>query len=475
MKINPMVLPCILRSIGVFSCIISAVSMTRAQWEPDQRLTFNDSLSSLNINNAWCIANGSSGDVHVVWFDRRDDNLEIYYNHSLDNGLTWSEDTRLSFTHDSSYYPAVACADSVVHVVWTDATDDDIHYRHSYDHGATWGPDTSLGCYPAAYQNVSISAFGPHVSIAGRFVSGIGCFSSSDAGATWPNRCFGMPGYDYPSVAVQDSEVYVVRNNSSRTVLLINRSTDCGATFEPVVDIAGGIDIRTPSIAVHDSIVHVVWRDLRGSWAVIYARSEDCGYSWTLDTTLGQGYCYYPSVAGFNGEVHVVWDKNSSTLHYCHSTDFGRTWSADTVLTNTTGGAFPYPSIDCTDSLVNIVWHDRRDGNWEIYYKRRPASPASVEDTCDIITSRLFAITPSIIDRSFRVVSRRPIHGTVQLCLFDISGRIVWKNAVDINGRDIFVNDQRIAGLPAGVYCLMMRGVGSANTVRVVKIHGGRK
>ena len=32
----------------------------------------------------------------MVWFDSRDGDMEIYYKESLDEGLTWQPDTRLT-------------------------------------------------------------------------------------------------------------------------------------------------------------------------------------------------------------------------------------------------------------------------------------------------------------------------------------------------------------------------------------------
>ena len=464
-----MELPCILRSIGVFSCIISAVSMTRAQWEPDQRLTFNDSLSSLNINNAWCIANGAAGDVHVVWFDKRDGNFEIYYKHSPDNGLTWSADLRLSYTADSSIYPAVACAGSFIHVLWIETASRDIHYRRSLDHGASWGPDTALGLYVPYSNNACIAASGRFVAIAWTYVSNqIGCICSSTAGSAWSSPTF-LQALDFPSVAVQDSEVFVVRNNPSRTILLFNRSTDCGTTWEPIVTIAGGNDVRTPSIEVRDSIIHVVWRDLRGSWTVLYARSTDRGYSWSTDTILGRGI--YPSITGVKDKVHVIWDRNSpSGLLYRYSTNNGQTWSAETVLTIPAGGAFPYPSIDCWDSLVNIVWHDARNGNWEIYYKRKPTSATVINESQNTDIPQIFTITPSIISHSIHIVAKRPAVNPVKLKVFDIKGRRVWQGMINIKGRDAFVDNQRIAGLPAGVYFVLWDGMKNMPQVKIIKV-----
>ena len=46
--------------------ILLLVDNLSAQWEPDLRLTFDDSYSHTSENNAWCIV-GKGDTVHVVW------------------------------------------------------------------------------------------------------------------------------------------------------------------------------------------------------------------------------------------------------------------------------------------------------------------------------------------------------------------------------------------------------------------------
>lgn len=85
-----------------------------ATWSQDRRLTFAPGLSqrpSLAL---------SGGEVHVVWFDGRDGDTEIYYTHSPDRGLTWNRDVRLTSASGASLHPSVAASRGAVHVVWFD-------------------------------------------------------------------------------------------------------------------------------------------------------------------------------------------------------------------------------------------------------------------------------------------------------------------------------------------------------------------
>ena len=83
-------------------------SLAFADWGPDVRLTYNDSLSEPCLNNAQCIGVDSMGWVHLVWRDHRDGNDEVYYKRSTDWGTTWEADVRLTKHPSYSRLPALA-------------------------------------------------------------------------------------------------------------------------------------------------------------------------------------------------------------------------------------------------------------------------------------------------------------------------------------------------------------------------------
>jgi hypothetical protein len=61
--------------------------------------------------------------VHVVWSDARDADYEIYYKRSTDGGISWGGDTRLTNAPSTSEIPSITVSGSVVHVVWFDLRD----------------------------------------------------------------------------------------------------------------------------------------------------------------------------------------------------------------------------------------------------------------------------------------------------------------------------------------------------------------
>jgi len=105
--------------------------------------------------------------VHVVWEDGRDGNYEIYYKRSTDGGVSWGADTRLTSISGISSSPSVSVSGSVVHVVWYDNRDGnfEIYYKRSTDGGMSWGTDTRLtnNSAESRYSSVSVSGSAVHV------------------------------------------------------------------------------------------------------------------------------------------------------------------------------------------------------------------------------------------------------------------------------------------------------------------------
>jgi len=82
-------------------------------------------------------------EIHVVWVDGRDHDYrrEIYYKHSEDAGVSWSEDTRLTYSDEGrSYEPAISLSGDTIHVAWHDDRDGD-HYEIYYKRNPDFNDD----------------------------------------------------------------------------------------------------------------------------------------------------------------------------------------------------------------------------------------------------------------------------------------------------------------------------------------------
>jgi hypothetical protein len=130
-----------------------------------------------------------------------------------------------------------------------------------------------------------------------------------------------------------------------------------------------------PSVSVSGSTVHVTWADLRdNNTEIYYKRSTDAGVTWSPDArfTNSAAVSQFPVISSSGASVHLAWmdsrDGNYE-IYYKHSTDGGANWTADTRLTFNSADSW-FPSISVSGTVVHIVWHDLRDSNHEIYYKR---------------------------------------------------------------------------------------------------------
>lgn len=148
--------------LAMLLCILS-LQISNAQWLPEARLT-NNSLSSLSGSRI-IAANGNV--VHAVWTDYSDGNGEIYYMNSMDGGVNWGSNIRLTNDPELSNQPSVTVSGSNVHVTWTDSRDgnQEIYYKRSTDGGVSWGADTRLTNEPAISRFSSVTSSGLNVHL----------------------------------------------------------------------------------------------------------------------------------------------------------------------------------------------------------------------------------------------------------------------------------------------------------------------
>jgi len=471
--------------------LLSTPLVVHAQWEPDVRLTFNDSTSYTSQSNARCVV--ASGDtVHVVWYDRRDGNWEIYYKRSIDAGMAWGPDTRLTTDSASSQNPSIAVSGSNVHLVWQDRRDGnwEIYYKRSPDGGSTWNADIRLTADTMASCTPSISVLDSMVHVVWHSnwsgtSNKVSYKRSTDGGVSWsPDSCL-MRSQSFfnqsmgPSIGSWGSSVHLVfREGPDTTRIIYMRSSDRGFTWSPCTVLASYIlppDVEmwysVPSLAVADSLVHVVYlyNIFSGAYgweySLEYRRSLDGGSTWSDRGWLcGRNLAAFPRdltaggcASGLN--VHVVWfdflDRNEE-IYYRGSYDRGTTWGPEMRLTHD-GASSMYPSIEAQGSKVHVVWAEYQDGNYEIYYKRNPTGNSGVEESTSSAPISHFPF--SICPNPFVSFSSVPGHERDRFALYDISGRRVGTYRGDRIGE----------GLRAGVY--FVRALeGKAGPVRIVKV-----
>lgn len=181
------------------------------------------------------------------------------------------------------------------------------------------------------------------------------------------------------------------------------RSTDRGASWLADTRLTNNPAFsQQPSVSVSGSVVHVVWRDNPdGNDEIYYKRSTNEGLSWQPDSirlTNNTGLSGFPSIALSGSVVHVVWHDNrdgNNEIYYKRSTDGGLSWQADTRLTNNSAIS-QYPAVSVSGSTVHVVWQDNRDGNEEIYYKRSTDGGSTWQADVRLTNNTLFSRFPCV-------------------------------------------------------------------------------
>jgi hypothetical protein len=125
-------------------------------WEDDVRLT-NGSGESRYA----CISESATA-LHLVWSDEHPGRWKVYYKRSTDRGESWSEDTLLNNVYGLSEFSSIASSGLLVHVIWFDSRNGnwEIYYKRSFDEGITWQDDTRLTNSPGVSWFPSIAASG---------------------------------------------------------------------------------------------------------------------------------------------------------------------------------------------------------------------------------------------------------------------------------------------------------------------------
>jgi hypothetical protein len=360
-----------------------------ADWGADTRLTNVAGNSKEPSIAVW----GNS--VHIVWFDSRDGNDEIYYKRSTDGGATWGADIRLTDNLSASENPSIAVSGNNVHIAWYDNRDGnpEIYYKRSTDSGASWGTDTRLTNAAGNSYTPSIAVSGSNVHVAWHDSRDgneeIYYKRSTDAGITWgaDTRLTNAAGNSaLTSIAVSGNNIHIAWQDErdGNWEIYYKSSADGGITWGADTRLTNAVsDSKYPSIAVSGNRVHVVWQDRRGgNFQIYYKRSTDGGITWAADTRLVNSpeLSQFPSIAASGNNVHVAWQDNRGQyypkweIYYKRSVDGGNTWGTDTRLTNAPDNSeIPVIAVAC--GYVHVAWQDLRDGNYEIYYEKYTPIP----------------------------------------------------------------------------------------------------
>jgi len=263
-------------------------------WSDDKRLSNADNNIS-GVPNIVC-----EGDIiHVVWNDARDSvgtmyygyGGAIYYKKSVDNGNNWTNDTRISDTKIKAFVPSIAISGQYVYVAWNDKRDyvnDEIYFKRSIDQGDTWKNDTRV-----TYSE-NITSYIPDIAAKDEYVyitweedyytEGVSFIKSENYGQTWSNITLLTPRKylgGIPKIDINDNYIHIAfkDGDSEGGDLYYITSTDYGKNWENIKKITfNELVLSYVNICVMENFLHIVWTDPGEINSIFYMNNSNFGF-----------------------------------------------------------------------------------------------------------------------------------------------------------------------------------------------------
>ena len=208
----------------------------------------------------------------------------------------------------------------------------------------------------------------------------------------------------FPQVALSGNNAFAVwsDNSSGNLEIFFARSTDGGANFSSASNLSNDpAQSRTPSIAVSNSSISIVWSSsVAGNSEIFFARSTDGGANFSIaNISQNSGFSYTPQLAVSGSNVYVVWNDNTDgnlDIMFARSTDGGANFFAAVTLNDNSGGQSSIPSIAVSPSSVYVVWNDNTDGNLDIMFARSTDGGGSFSSPTNISANPGGSYTPQL-------------------------------------------------------------------------------
>jgi hypothetical protein len=332
--------------------------------------------------------------LHLVWEDDRENSMQIFYKRTVDDGVTWEQDVKLSdlTTQTLEPMPRLAVDGRNVLVVFSNRTGTGEHlfYVRSVDEGAHFTNATQLTNDLGDQSNPVVAFVGSNVHIVWQnYLQGqaqIVYLRSLDAGLTWESQILltATNALDrHPAIFAYGEKVFVAwsRNVQGVEAVFSRASYDSGASWQPETQLSNyepSVFLEFPSLGSNGTFVHVVWNGA----GVIYARSKDAGATWdpVIPITNATREYLAPRISVSGSLLRVVsaailtQGRNiTSDVFYLESGDGGNRWSGPIVLTSHGPKTLSLaPAISSQGDATFVAWEDDRNSRFAVFWASKP-------------------------------------------------------------------------------------------------------
>lgn len=392
----------------ILTSLISSVPALADEPAWSTPIAVNDSDGvGIDRNHPHLVAS-SSGELYVVWVDNRNSRSDIYFTYSPDRGNSWSTNVQVNDDSSGGLEPQVAVdAAGTVYVAWTDGTG--VTLATSSDNGATWSAPTGIATNtnPNGLRLIADTRSGMEGHLNAMWLVNIGTsytkvtarhIASTNGGITWLNSSLALQGL-YNSEVVDVRGMDLAQAGSTLRAALHNLPVDSDIINASSINngkrwtIAAlpspvGVGESEPSITVDPyNMSFYAYHSGYGTLTALNSRPSTEGWkSATINDNPSLSSIQGPATlaAYKNGRYYAAWTdrldgSTINSLYFSESNDYGRTWSADIMVSETSHhGKQACLAADDSGNLY-MVWYDQLNykGYFDIMFSHRGPSTST--------------------------------------------------------------------------------------------------
>jgi hypothetical protein len=321
----------------------------------------------------------SGNHVYVVWTDPPPlENDDIFFKRSLDGGLNFEPEIKLTGTAASSAEPDITAYGKEVYVVWRegDRGKTDIFIRKSDDNGATFGPPINVS------NNSADSSSNPAVAVS----------KGGEVAVAWSET-------NTSATSSSGNNSTAIDDGSSN--IFYRASSDSGTSFDMPINLSNNppsslVSSVQPDIAISpagDPVV--VWSSgNEDDRKIFHAKGtadkkgidpDSFGPPVSLNNNISDSSSFAPRIAvSESGEVNVVWKDNGrsgrSDVFSVQSKEGEAGFTDPVNISNDTAGSSD-PDVSISEhGDMYAVWSGTSPGDNEVFLAKRTTNSTTFED-----------------------------------------------------------------------------------------------